>query len=62
MMLMDGQLSHIGFEVRCLPLSAFLAVDDEAGEEDMNQRRVRTCNKLRLGERRRLRRWIRMPE
>ena len=38
MMLMDGQLSHIGFEGRCLLLSALLAVDDEAGDEDMNQR------------------------
>ena len=38
MMLMDGQLSHIGFEGRCLLLSALLAVDDEAGDEDMDQR------------------------
>lgn len=36
MMLMDGHLSHIGFEVRCLLLSAFVAVDEEAGDEDMN--------------------------
>ena len=38
MMLMDGQFSHIGFEVLCLLLSALLAVEDEADEEDMNQR------------------------
>lgn len=38
MMLMDGHLSHIGFEVRCRPLSALFAADDEAGDEDMNEK------------------------
>ena len=37
MMLMDGQCSHIGFDTRCRLLSALLAVDDEAGDEDMEQ-------------------------
>lgn len=49
MMLMDGQLSHIGFEVRCRSLSALLAVDDEAGDEDMDKKES-TCNKTRRGE------------
>jgi len=35
MMLMDGHLSHIGFEVRRRPLSALFAVDDEADDEDI---------------------------
>jgi len=37
MMLMDGQLSHIGFDTRCRLLSALLAVDDEVGCEDIDQ-------------------------
>jgi len=37
MMLMDGQLSHIGFDARCRLLSALLAADDEVCDEDMNQ-------------------------
>jgi hypothetical protein len=37
MMLMDGQFSHTGFEVRCRLLSALFAVDDEADGEDMGQ-------------------------
>jgi len=37
MMLMDGQLSHIGFDVRCRPLSALLAADDEVVDEDIGQ-------------------------
>ena len=36
MMLMDGQLSHIGFDGRCRLLSALLAADDELGDEDMD--------------------------
>lgn len=36
-MLMDGQLSHIGFEVRCWLLSALFAVEDEAEDEAMDQ-------------------------
>ena len=37
MILMDGQLSHIGFEGRCRVASALLAVDEEADEEDIGQ-------------------------
>ena len=37
MMLMDGQLSHIGFDVRCRLLSALLAADDEVDGEDIKQ-------------------------
>lgn len=60
MMLMDGQLSHIGFEVevRCLLLSALLAVDEEADDEDM---RELTCNKMKM-QRGGPRRGVRMPE
>ena len=36
-MLMDGQLSHIGFDVRCRLLSALLAADDEVDGEDIEQ-------------------------
>jgi len=36
MILMDGQLSHIGFDARCWLLSALLA-DDEADGEDIDQ-------------------------
>ena len=46
MILMEGQLSHIGFEARCLLLSALLAVDDEADDEDMNWRE-RACSKMK---------------
>jgi hypothetical protein len=60
MMLMDGQLSHTGFEVRCLLLSALLAVDDEADDEDMNWRQREPATTR--GEERRMRRRIRMPE
>ena len=35
MMLMDGQLSHIGFDVCCRLLSALLAAGDEEGGEDI---------------------------
>jgi len=37
MMLMDGQLSHIGFDGRCRLLSAPLGGDDEVGDEDIDQ-------------------------
>jgi len=37
MMLMDGQLSHIGFDTRCRLLSALLVADDEVCDEDMDQ-------------------------
>jgi hypothetical protein len=37
MMLMDGQLSHTGFDIRCRLLSALLAADCGAGDEDMDQ-------------------------
>ena len=33
MMLMDGQLSHTGFDARCRLLSALLAVEDEVCED-----------------------------
>ena len=35
MMLMDGQLSHIGFDGRCRPPSALLDADDEDCDEDI---------------------------
>jgi len=38
MMLMDGQLSHTGFDSRCRLLSALLAADDEEGCEDIGTR------------------------
>ena len=34
---MDGQLSHIGFDVCCLLLSALLAADDEVDDDDIDQ-------------------------
>jgi len=37
MMLMDGQLSHIGFDARRRALSALCAADDEADDEDIDQ-------------------------
>jgi hypothetical protein len=37
MMLMDGHLSHIGFDGRCRLFSAPLAVDCGAGDEDIDQ-------------------------
>lgn len=37
MMLMDGQLSHIGFEVRCRLLSAPPFDDDAADDEDISR-------------------------
>ena len=36
MMLMDGQLSHIGFDVCCRLLSVLLAADDEADDDDID--------------------------
>ena len=49
MMLIDGQLSHIGFEARCRLLSVLFAVEDEAGEEAMEQR-GQGCDKTGKGE------------
>jgi len=37
MMLMDGQLSHIGFDGRCRLFSALLDADDEDCDEDIGQ-------------------------
>jgi len=36
MMLMDGQLSHTGFDARCRVLSGPFVADDEAGDEDID--------------------------
>jgi len=37
MMLMDGQLSHIGFDGRCRLLSALPDAGDEECDEDIDQ-------------------------
>jgi len=38
MMLMEGQLSHIGFDARCRLFFALFAADDELGCEDIKQK------------------------
>ena len=39
MMLMEGQLSHIGFDARCRLLFALFAADDDVGCEDIDQKK-----------------------
>ena len=57
MMLMDGQLSHIGFDTRCRLPSALLAADDGAGDEDMTRQSDLQQNNAKRSK---IRRGIRM--